>query len=58
MTNCWSADSKNRPEISSMRESLETYLSEVESGKVENVLLHDLRENVDEIMENTGGEKC
>ena len=58
MINCWSTNPKDRPQISSIRELLETYLSEVESGKTENVMLHQLRENIDEIMENTGGEKC
>ena len=58
MTDCWSTNPKDRPQISSIRELLKTYLTEVESGKTENAMLQQLRENIDEIMENTGGEKC
>ena len=58
MTSCWAANPKERPPISSIRELLEKYLAEVESGKVENASLYELRENIDEIMDNTGGEKC
>ena len=58
MRSCWAANPKERPPISSIRELLETYLAEVESGKVENASLYELTENIDEIMDNTGGEKC
>ena len=58
MTSCWAANPKERPPISSIRELLEMYLAEVEAGKVENPSLYELRENIDEIMDNTGGEKC
>ena len=58
MSNCWSANPKERPQISSLRELLETYLAEAEAGKVENASLYELRENIDEIMENTADEKC
>ena len=58
MTSCWAANPKERPPISSIRELLETYLAEVESGKVENASRYELRENIDEIMDDIGGEKC
>ena len=52
MRSCWAANPKERPPISSIRELLETYLAEVESGKVENASLYELRENIDEMMDN------
>ena len=58
MTNCWSANPNDRPQVSSVRELLENYSSEVENGTVQEIMLHDLRGNMNEIMENVVGEKC